>query len=124
MPQWRSSLPHIRRPWRGSRNMSNQPSNDAIDLLGYHLGLCDDQQRREIEQAIQQQPKLAQMLSRLSPLLAPLDAHTVENPPADLNARIQARIASLHKTIPIGATVTPSPSIDQGTNRDRPFITL
>lgn len=67
--------------------------------MGYHLGLLDVEQRRRVESAFPDTASLANARAAVRRLLAPLDTDGAD-PPADLSARVMARIESTQKTLP------------------------
>lgn len=75
--------------------MSDDSTNNQnnLDVIGYQLGLIDDDERREIEAASQGRLDLASQCKAVDAWLAPLAADEFE-PPADLAARIEARLAA------------------------------
>lgn len=73
--------------------MSDDSTNNLrdFDFLGYQLGLIEDAERRRIESAVGEKDALAAQCRAVDAWLAPLAADRFE-PPADLAARIEARI--------------------------------
>jgi hypothetical protein len=102
--------------------MKSQNENESfgsVDLVGYHLGLCDQQEREQIQQALTSSPELSRRLQRLAAILSPLEAATASTPPIDLNQRILSRIQATGRTF----RLTPAPATEQGSN-SRPLMTL
>jgi hypothetical protein len=100
-------------------NFERHDASGEADLIGYHLGLCDQQQREEIQQALHASPELSKRLSRLAATLAPLNADTPETPPIDLNQRILSRIEATHRTIKL----SPAAASEHGSG-SHPLLTL
>lgn len=74
------------------RNDSTNNQNE-IDILGYQLGLIDENERRTIEAVANDGADLAAKCDAVDAWLSPLNADDCE-PPAGMRARIEARIAA------------------------------
>jgi hypothetical protein len=79
----------------------NQRQELSADLLGYHLGLADEQTRARVEAAFADARQLAAARSAVQKALAPLKAVPPPVPPADLVARILNRVAEAKNTLPM-----------------------
>jgi hypothetical protein len=74
-------------------------SETSADLLGYHLGLLDDEARARVE--VEFSPEtLAAWQRNIDRLLRPLQADAVGPAPTDLVDGVLRRVKSLHRTLP------------------------
>jgi len=78
------------------------------DLLGYHLGLLDADERSRMEAASESRASLDAACASLKSLLAPLDAETACLPPENLTQRILDRVEAAQKPIPFAQIAAPS----------------
>jgi len=88
----------------------NQPLHDpdlTADLIGYHLGLCDEADRARVEHALGTGASLAQARAALDRILSPLDADVAPEPPADLVAGILDRVSDMRNRLPLAPLATP-----------------
>lgn len=78
-------------------------SDGQADLIGYHLGLCDPAEAAKIEKAIGKDERMIQTRAKLARVLALLDADDAPAIPSHLNDAVLARVARLHRTLPMAA---------------------
>ncbi len=93
-------------------NEPNRKPALPADLLGYHLGLCDEAGRRAVEAAVWDAKTLADARRALDRILSPLDADESPEPPTDLVASVLARVRDAQRTIPFpkrAAAALPTP---------------
>lgn len=81
-------------------NEPNRKPALPADLLGYHLGLCDEEDRRRVEAAVTDAKALAAARRALDRILSPLDADETPEPPTDLVESVLARVRDAQRTIP------------------------
>jgi len=82
---------------------SERPQPDlelSADLLGYQLGIADDETRRRVESLLPDAETRAAALARIAATLAPLDAFSPP-PPPDLAAGILRRVRATQRTLPL-----------------------
>jgi hypothetical protein len=82
--------------------MADRKHNPELmaDLLGYHLGLVDEETRARIESEFSAE-ELAAARSAMRTVLSPLDAEPPSRPPQDLVGRIMARIDTVNTALPM-----------------------
>jgi hypothetical protein len=100
-----------------------QPLNDpelTADLIGYHLGLCDEADRARVEHALGTGPALSQARAALAHVLAPLDADDTPEPPADLVAGILDRVSDVRNRLPL----RPAAPTEAGAHGSGPLFSL
>ncbi len=93
-------------------NDPHQRRELSADLLGYHLDLCDEQDRRRVEAALGDAMSLASVCKKVERILSPLDADESPIPPAGLVASILDRVQGFRNTIPFpkrAAAALPAP---------------
>ncbi|MEK6644495.1 MAG: hypothetical protein AABZ08_11365 [Planctomycetota bacterium] len=95
--------------------------NQHADLIGYHLGLCDEADAKAIEHAWGTGDSLIQARAKLSRLLTPLDRDDIPEPPANLVEGILARVAQSQQTLPFRPL---SSAMEEGATRDTSFISM
>ncbi len=120
------------------RHRHSDPTLSA-ELLGYHLGIADDETRTRVEAAFDDAEDLARARERLRKILAPLDLDETPTPPADLVANVLKRVAGAGKILPMPqpaerpattakpAASHPVPALARGQDRSptsRPFLAL
>jgi len=89
----------------------------TADLIGYHLGLCDEADRARVEHAFGD--SLGRARANVARLLAPLDGDVV-SPPTDLVAGILDRVAEARNRLPL----RPLPTADAETTTASPMFSL
>jgi hypothetical protein len=96
----------------------DHPADDIRpeDLLGYHLGLCEDAERVAIERAVASQASLADARMRLAATLAPLDDDTPIIPPKTLVRDVLARVEREHPVLRL-PTMTPAADVRDDVTR-------
>jgi len=105
--------------------MSNPDDKSELmaDLLGYHLGLADEETRAGIEARLSKE-ELAVSRETVGRIGHALDADQTPRTPAGLAERVVARIEESHATLPFRtATAAEVSAAEQGGNH-RPFMTL
>jgi hypothetical protein len=70
------------------------------ELLGYHLGLSDPKEQRDVESAFNTPEDLRAARGAVQRVLAPLEMDPTPDTPAHLADRVMARIDRLGRTIP------------------------
>ncbi len=73
----------------------------SADLLGYHLGIADEETRARVEAAFGDAESLASAREALQAFLAPLDADVAPVPPPDLVAAILDRVEAAENVLPM-----------------------
>jgi hypothetical protein len=112
----------------------NQRQELSADLLGYHLGLADEQTRARVEAAFADARQLAAARSAVQKALAPLEAVPPPVLPADLVARILGRVAEAKNTLPMqkprklrwrrAAAAQPRAAVPQSGTAGRPVLAM
>ncbi|MFH1418672.1 MAG: hypothetical protein ABII12_10365 [Planctomycetota bacterium] len=95
------------------------------DLLGYHLGLADEDTRARVEAAFPDKGELAAACAAAKRILSPLDSDTVPEPRVDLVRGVLARIEEKKQTLPFKRpepAVAPSDLRRSGSGR--PLMTM
>jgi hypothetical protein len=82
--------------------MANSRENSELnaELLGYHLGLADEESRARVEAAFPDARALDEALEAVRRSLAPLDLDIAAEPPVNLTARILDRVGEAKQTLP------------------------
>ncbi|HVP13402.1 MAG TPA: hypothetical protein VMV94_19675 [Phycisphaerae bacterium] len=82
--------------------MADRKDNPELmaDLLGYHLGLADEETRARVEREFSAQ-ELAAARDTASKVLSPLDSDSPMQPPPKLVDNIMARVDALNATFPL-----------------------
>ncbi len=104
-----------------SMNEQTDDPQQQADLLGYHLGLLDDDEAKAVEHAWGQGEALLQARASLTRLLKPLDRDDAPEPPANLVENILSRVADTQKTLPLRPL---SPAVEEGVTRGGPFFSM
>lgn len=79
---------------------SNQKPGFSADLIGYHLGLCDEEDRRRVEAAFADAQSLASARQNVERILSRLDADDSPIAPKNLVASIMDRVEKSQNPIP------------------------
>ena len=96
--------------------MADRKRNPELmaDLLGYHLGLVDEETRARIESEFSAE-ELATARSAMRTVLSPLEADPPAKPPQDLVGRIMARVDTVNATLPMKKPVPQmTPAAERG----------
>jgi hypothetical protein len=83
-----------------ARSTNDPDPRLAADLLGYHLGIADQETCARVEAAFDDPSDLATARRTLQKLLAPLDADEVPQAPSDLVAGVLDRVSDSPRSAP------------------------
>jgi len=108
---------------------ANENKELMADLLGYHLGLVDDETKARVEAAFASSEELHAALRNVARRVSLLNADEAPAPPANLEARILDRIERTQKVLPFRQTASPQrlrlPSAqDAAVTRSQPLMSM
>ena len=103
--------------------MADRKDNPELmaDLLGYHMGLVDDETRARVEREFSTQD-LAATRNAINELLSPLTSEPPAVPPSNLADKIIARVEAVHATLPLkGPPIRMTPEVGRNTTGRPPM---
>ena len=107
----------------------NREQQLSADLLGYHLGIADEETRARVEAAFEGPEALASARAAVQKFLAPLDADEAPAPPPDLVANVLDRVEEAKNILPMRSRQSAQPrpvlpaASDRGT-RGGPLLSM